>query len=387
MRVIAAACAALTVGVIPVFLLGALSEPIGDELGFGTAGTGVLITVFFASAALTAVPMGAITDRVGAGVAMRLGVVISATITLVIGAGAQQWWHLAVLMVLAGVAIGLADTGGARAFSDAIPPHRHGLAFGGKEASIPGAAMLAGLSIPLLAERFGWTWAFVVGAVLAIPVVVLIPGRALAGPSRPVADEGSRSDGQRPASLVVFAIGVACASAASSASATLFVPAVSAGGWSTGAAGVLLAGGSVASIVVRMGLGWWSDLAPHLTRWLLSSALILGVGGAVVLTVTDRGPLVPVGAVCLLGAGWGWTGLAFLRAVRAVPHAPARAAGIVLSGLAGGGAAGPALFGVIASTWSYQTAWAAAATALGVGAVIVTFTRVAPREPSVQSSR
>ena len=76
-RVTLAASATLTVGVLPVFLVGSLSADIGADLGFGTAGAGGAITVFFAAGGLTAVGIGRITDRVGARTAMRAGVLLS----------------------------------------------------------------------------------------------------------------------------------------------------------------------------------------------------------------------------------------------------------------------------------------------------------------------
>jgi MFS family permease len=381
LRVIAAASAALTMGVMPVFLIGALSAEMGADLGYGSARTGLAITIFFASGAITAVTMGGVTERIGASRAMRLGVVIAGLVLLGIGFLASAWWHLAVLAAISGTGIALIDTGGARSFADAIRVERHGTAFGIKEASIPVASMLAGISIPLLVGRFGWSAAFIAGACLVPVVVWLVPGHLRSGPA-PASPVTGPGGGER-SGLVLFAVGVAAGSAATSAGATLFVPAVTDAGWSSSSAGSLLAGASVVSIVTRITLGWSSDRAPTRTWMMLVGSLVLGAAGAMMLALAVAGFWIVAGAILLVGAGWGWSGLAFLSAVRARPHAPAVAAGIVLTGLAGGGASGPALFGIMASTWSYSAAWSAAAGALVVSATIAVFTRHSYRPRSV----
>lgn len=377
-RVTLAASATLTVGVIPVFLVGALSSDMGSDLGFGSAGTGLAITVFFAAGGLTAVAMGKVTERIGARAAMRSGVVISGVCTLALGTVVGSLWQLAVVLAVAGTAIGLIDTGGARSFADAIRAERHGLAFGAKEASVPAASMLAGFSLPLLASTLGWEWVFIVGAGLAPSVWWLVPGGQRVGRLGPRAGPGAGDRGAGPRrriGLVVFAIGVAFGAAASSAAATLFVPAVTDAGWSSGSAGVLLAAASIVSVATRLALGWSSDAVPGGTWQLLAGSLALGAIGVAMLAVADSGVLIPLGAILALGAGWGWSGLAFLSAVRSTPDAPAVAAGIVLTGLAAGGAVGPAAFGLLAETWSYQVSWTVASVALGVAAALAVVTR------------
>lgn len=71
--------------------------------------------------------------------------------------------------------MGRVDTGAARAFSDRVPVGRQGLAFGIKEASIPGASMLAGLSLPVIAAALGWRASFVAAAAVAAVVLVALP--------------------------------------------------------------------------------------------------------------------------------------------------------------------------------------------------------------------
>lgn len=358
---------ALTTTVVPAFLTGALSGRIGDDLGFGDGGAGAAVAAFFVGAGVFAVPMGRVTERIGPTRALRAGALVSAVVALAIAAFASSLWQLIVLLVVAGSAVGLVDTGAARAFGDSVPSTRHGIAFGAKEASVPAASLAAGLSIPVLAEQLGWRSAFVAGALLAPLVWVLVP--RLAADRPPPADGRAGADGRGP--LLLFAAGVALGCAAATAASTLLVPAIEDRGWDESDAGILLAVASGASIAVRLAAGSRGDRAPRSTWAMVATLLGIGAVGAVLLATTAAGPAGVIGAIAVIGGGWGWTGLAFQTAVRVGRDRPAAAAGIVLTGLSVGGAAGPAAFGAIASALSYSAAWATAAAALLAGAAAI----------------
>jgi hypothetical protein len=72
------------------------------------------------------------------------------------------------------------------------------------------------------------------------------------------------------------------------------------------------------------------------------------------------------GSLLAFGAGWGWLGLFNFAIVSQHPEAPTKALGIVLTGAAGGSAAGPLLFGTVLSNTSFATAWLCA----GVGTLL-----------------
>lgn len=358
---------ALTTTVVPAFLTGALSGRIGDDLGFGAGAAGAAVAAFFVGAGVFAVPMGRVTERIGPTRALRTGALVSATAALGVAAFASSWWQLTALLFVAGSAVGLVDTGAARAFGDAVPPTRHGIAFGAKEASVPAASLAAGLSIPVLAEQLGWRSAFVAGALLAPVVWALVP--RLAADPPPATERGAGAGRRGP--MVLFAAGVALGVGAATAASTLLVPAIEDRGWDEADAGLLLAVASGASIAVRLGAGSRGDRRPLSTWAMVATLLVVGAGGAVLLAATSAGPAGVLGAIAVIGGGWGWTGLAFQTAVRVGRDRPAAAAGIVLTGLSVGGAAGPAAFGAIASALSYSAAWATAAVALLAGAAAI----------------
>lgn len=368
-RAVAAVSGSLSVGVLPVFLVGALSTRMGDDLGFGAGGTGLVVAVFFSAGGLAAIPFGMVSDRIGARRGIRIGVAVSAAATTTVALGVGSYWQLLLLMAVAGSVVGFIDTGGARLITGSVHHRRHGLAFGIKEASVPGASMLAGASIPLVAERFGWRPMFVAGA-LALPFLwVLLPRGD--GPGDLSADAGAGDGSARDStSMVVFATAVALSVGAATAAATFLVPATVATGITEGEAGVVLAVASVVSMTVRVVSGIVGDRRPDRTPVLVLSLMVAGAIGAGALSVEGGAGLTVVGSILVLGAGWGWTGLAFLLAVRATPTAPSTAAGVVLTGLAAGGVAGPAAFGLLASWASYRAAWVAVASAMLVGAAL-----------------
>lgn len=367
----AAGSVALTTTVVPVFLTGALSRRMGDDLGYGSGATGAAIAAMFIGAGVFAVPMGRVTERIGPAHAMRAGTLISAVGALLIAGVVSSWWQLALVLFLAGSSVGLVDTGAARAFGDAVPSTRHGIAFGAKEASVPTASLAAGLSIPVLAEQLGWRSAFVAGALLAPLVWVLVPKLS--------SERSGRDDGagghERRGPLLLFAAGVALGCGAATAASTLLVPAIEDRGWREADAGLLLAAASAASIAVRLGAGSRGDRQPRSTWAMVATLLGVGAAGAVLLAASSGGPAAVVGAVAVIGGGWGWTGVAYQTAVRVGRERPAAAAGVVLTGLSVGGAAGPAAFDAIASAASYAAAWASSAVALVLGAVAILASR------------
>jgi MFS family permease len=384
-RVILAASAALAGTVVPVFLTGALSGPMGADLGFGEAATGVAITVFFALAGVAAVPMSHLTRRLGVRTAMRTGVVVSAVGCLLVATVVRSWWQLAVVLGVIGSVVGLVDTAAAAAFAGTVRRTRQGLAFGVKEASVPVASMVAGVAVPLAASWFGWRWAFAAVAALLPLAWWAVPApdrrsasaqtdeRAAAGGGSPDGgSDGGAGSHRSPASpaaasptsprevpgrLRLLALGIGAGAGAANAAATLLVPSVTAAGMAVATAGILLALASVASVVVRIGVGWAADRTRLSPGRGTAGALALGAVGTGLLALTTWPALVVVGAMLTLGAGWGWTGLGFLAAVRLSPGAPARAAGTVLLGLATGGAIGPLVFGAVTERVGPAAGW------------------------------
>ena len=355
---------------LPVFLVGALGTTIGAELGLSETAIGGAATALFLCSAVVATPAGRTVERVGAGLALRIGVSIAGLVAATVALAADGWWSLVVPMTVGGVAVALVDTGAARAFADRVPPTRQGAAFGIKEASIPAASMLAGLSLPTVASLFGWRASFAGAAGVAVVVALTLPR-----PARFRSDVGATASdtaagGARVATagVVRFAIGAGLGTGAATATATFLVGGLVADGIGTGVAGTVLSVASLAGIGTRLVVGWRAD-RPHVAPVRTIVALqVLGALGLAGLALGGGLPLSVPAAVVAIGAGWGWTGLAFLAVVRANPATPAAAAGVVLTGLGTGGALAPLAFGALVDAGSFGLAWAAAGVLMAAGA-------------------
>jgi hypothetical protein len=227
------------------------------------------------------------------------------------------------------------------------------------------------------------------------------PGVAADATSSPSTDPGggqpSEDRGSGPL-LFGLAVAAALAGGAAAAVASFLVPTAELAGLGAGAAGALLAAASTASIAMRLLSGASVDRRPG--SELAAIAVLAGLGtvgvaglawasgpgaGAAGGGLTAGAPAVvaTVGlvltAVVSLGAGWGWTGLVFLAAVRLEPERPARAAGAVLAGLGVGGAAGPAVLGWMAEVQGFAAAWVAGAISMAVATLLAVRLRVLVR--------
>ncbi|MDZ7673960.1 MAG: MFS transporter [Acidimicrobiales bacterium] len=368
---VAASTGGLAVGAIPLFLVGALSTSMGDDLGFGPAGTGAALAVFFAVAGMAGLPIGAVTDRIGAPAAMRVGATLSGLCTLAIGTLADSLTHVMLALVVGGLAIAFVDTGASEWFAATVPGRRQGTAFGIKEASVPAASLFAGLSLPLLASTFDWRVVFVVGALFSPVVWFVVPSEPISATVR-TQPPGGRA---RWKPLVLFGVGVAVGTSAATAAPTFLVPAFEDRGWDASAAGVLLAVSSLGSILFRISLGRVTDRVPG-SMWTFTSAtMAVGAVGAALLALPTDGPVIVVGAFLVVALGWGWTGLAFHAVLTSTRDRPALGAGLVLGGLSLGGAAGPSVFGALADATSYTTSWLVSSVALALGGVLTDIAR------------
>lgn len=388
---VATVAAALVGASLPVFLLSALAPAIQRDLGFGEAALGVAVAAFFLAAAVSSVPGGRFADRFGASIALRTGLLIAAAGSTGVALLAGSRWSLTAVMFLGGTALGFVDTGGARAIAAAVPPARQGFAFGIKEASIPVASFLAGASVPLLGAQLGWRAAFTVGVGFAVVVAVSVSRRLEeSGEGRSPAPSDPRPrTSPAPADtstsnmwpLLLLSLTAALGGGAAAATTAFLVASSVAGGLGPGVAGMLLAGASAVAIAARLAVGAAADRRVTAAVPIVASMLVIGALGAAGLAIGATVDLLSdavvaavlvAGAVLAIGAGWGWTGLVFLAAVRLDAERPAKAAGIVLAGLGLGGAAGPALFGAVAGRAGYGPAWtiatAAMLTAAGIAA-------------------
>jgi MFS family permease len=362
---LATATASLTLGALPVFLLGALAVFIRQELHFGESRLGAAASLYYLSSAVMAVPGGWLAEWLGA----RRAIAVAATGTTVAMVGAAvlatSWWRLVACMVLAGIANGTALPATNLALVRGIPSARQGVAFGLKQSSGPFATLLAGAAVPALGLTVGWRWAFALAGVAALPLIV---ARQQAGTT--AVGVQSAADRVRPGPLVVLACAAAAGVIGGSSLGAFYVESAVFHGMAAGTAGTLLAVGSILGVCARVGWGWVGDTTETGHFAIVTGLLLCGAAGFALLGAP--GTLVLVAAtVVVFCTGWAWTGVFNFAVVRRNPEAPAMASGITGSGQFAGGIVGPLGFGALVERTSYQVAWMSAGAFVCLAGVLV----------------
>ncbi|GAA4935364.1 cyanate permease [Actinomycetospora succinea] len=367
LRTGAGAVAITTATVLPVFLLGALSVQIGDDLGFDPAALGLVVSAYFGVSALVSLPVGKLVERLGSRLTSRIGLV-GASIAMLLTAVLGQSFTAVVVLVLVGAwtnVMGQLATN--LTLARAMPAERLGLSFGVKQACVPLATLLAGLAVPAVGLTIGWRWAYVIGAGLALAALLVAPRGSGRG-ERSADSTAERATG----ALAVIGVAAGLGAASSTGLSIFLVASAVDGGVAPGLAGLVLTLGSVVAVLMRMLHGWLADRRTGGHVAVVAGCLILGAAGVVLLAVPGSVALV-VGTVLGFGLGWSWPGLLQFAVVRLNPTAPAAATSIVQVGVYAGGCLGPVGFGLLATGMSFATAWVVAAVAMLVagGGVLV----------------
>lgn len=360
---------------LPTFLTGGLSIRIREDIGFNTGALGLAIALFFAASALASTPLGRLVERLGPLWGMRAAALGSALSLLSIAVFARAWWHLAVFLMIGGLANAASHPATHLLLARGVSAHRQGLAFGIKQSAIPAATLFAGLAVPLFGTTVGWRWAFVTGALGALYIAWKVPPISPNNEPSAASNSGARI---RSRVLLILALAFGFGIAAAVSLGAFVVESAVVAGMRVETAGLLLALGSAIGLSVRVWLGWNADRRPG--EPLLLVAVMLGAGAVGFFLISSGAVLLVVlGTLLAFGAGWGWTGLFNFAVVKTNPGAPAAATGVTQTGAFTGAALGPLVFGILVERASYDTAWIAsgvvalcAAAAVFVGLKLLT---------------
>jgi MFS family permease len=360
---------------MPGFLPASLAPRIRADFAFGDSTLGLTVAFFYVVSAAGSVPAGRLVDRVGAARGMRLAAGFTAICCLAVAGLAQSAASLTVLLLIGGVANALGGPSVSALLKREVAVHRQGLAFGAQQAGAPLGALLAGLALPAVAIPLGWRWAFVAAAALALVAVAFAPGAP--APAPPPA-----AGGRRPRKFTsVHALGVAAvlASAGCVGFVSFLVTYAVGNGMSEAAAGLLLAGVSLAATISRIALGILADRPGQEPLRPVATLLAASVIGYLLLTVGEPG-VIAAAALLAGGLGWAWPGGLTLAVVQRSPEAPAWAVGVMMTGLFVGAVAGPLLTGFLAEHDLFTAAWIACAglALLAAATIVATLRREAP---------
>jgi MFS family permease len=339
-------------GVLPLFLVSAQILQLERGIGFGVGQLGLATATFFGSAALAANPAGRVVAKVGPGRSLRIGGLLTLAACVIAGT-ATVWWLLPIATAVGGVGNGLIQVAANLAIFDGVAVGRQGLAFGAKQASVPMASVLAGISLPVIGLVFGWRWVFALAAILALTLAVSAPHLDMAR----AAERNERRIGKPPKSLLLLALAGICGAMAGNGLSLFIVPSAVDIGIEEGAAGAVLAVCSFLVVAIRLSAGWVVDRKQ--SSGYVEMAWMAGAGtiGALVLALSSAPAVYLVAMpVAVLGA-WGWPGIYFFTVVHSYPEFPARASGLVLSGNLTGTVIGPLIVGSLAGRGNYPGAW------------------------------
>ncbi|GAB3520258.1 MFS transporter [Arthrobacter monumenti] len=173
---------AVGVGPLLSYGLSTTSSLVIDELGISEAQFGLLATVTFFTASLTALWLGRLADRVSERTVLLI-IFGGAAASMVVAALAHSYFLLILAMAISGGAQAMANPGTNRVIMHLDPPHKRPGWLGVKQSGVQGAQLFAGIFFPALAVFIGWQ-----GAAAAAAVVVI--GLGVLGWSRAPAESG-----------------------------------------------------------------------------------------------------------------------------------------------------------------------------------------------------
>lgn len=357
---------ATVVASMPIFLVGALAVQLRSAFDISGETLGSAISMSYLAAAVTSIPVGRLTDWLGALWMMRIAGGSSVLLLILMGRGPGSRWLLVGALVIVGASTALAQVATNGYLAGEVAPERQGFALGLKQAAVPFAGLLGGLTVPIIGLRFGWRGAFVFAGCVTLSLCFPLfwsqgSGRKPMELSS-VSQDGHLQAGRRPP-LLALTVGGGLGIAASTALNSFIVLGAVDAGASPASAALLLASGAGLAGAARVLVGTSADRRGD-PRVVASIMMAIGALGYLLLAFATRANLTILlfpSAAIAFAAGWGWNGLLNLAIVRANRDQTARATGVLQLGVYTGCVVGPVLFGVTITHASYAAAWTGAA--------------------------
>lgn len=377
-RGVVPAFATTMAGMLPGFLLAASAVQIRDDVGLTLTGLGLLIGVFFGTAALVSPSAGQLAEQVGWAASLRI-----AGMFAVAALGGMGWLGSSLLtfscfLVLGGVASALSQIASNLAVARCVRPQRQGFVFGLRHASVPASALLAGLAVPSIALTAGWRWSFGAGAALALLATLSVPRNEHLYTLNAITRRGPGDEKARPATplrfLVLLSIAVGLGTGGGDTLGAFIVSYSVDSGLAENSAALLLAVGSLAGLLARVIAGRLIDNRQAADLTTVAGMITAGAVGITLLNVGGTAGLYG-GAMLAFTAAWGWAGLFTFAIVKDNPEAPAAASGITQTGKYIGAALGPPIFGFIADRVSFTAAWWFSTIVLLMAASLILYVR------------
>ena len=145
-------------GVGPLFNYGlsTSSALVIEQMGITAGQLGLVVTVVFASAALSSMWLGRLADRMTPRAQLIL-IFLGTVVALVVGAFAPTYWVLIIAAVLAGPAQSISNPTTNRIIIEQVPPAKRSGVIGVKQSGVQASQLFSGLFFPAVALWLGWT--------------------------------------------------------------------------------------------------------------------------------------------------------------------------------------------------------------------------------------
>lgn len=367
----------MTASAFQIFALAVLASSLIDDLDMSRAQLGLVGSINTLVGAGTAPITGRLTDRIGARRSVVLVLVISAVAMALMAASPNLWW-LALSALVAGIPQGWGNPATNSLISTRVPAGRRGAVTGIKQSGVTLGVFLSGATMPAIATAWGWRASVWVFAVLFAVVALAVQLTLQADPERtefaPISS--TTRSGRVPLDpfiwrLALYALLMGTAGGAVGRFFPLF--AEESIGFSTEAAGAIVAIGGLLGMAARVLVGRWAEQRIAPTR-LLGILAVVGVAYCSILAIVtpSTGGLLwvspPFNAVGIAA----WNAVAMLAIIMFVSTAESgRASGVVMLGFLGGLSISAPVAGlVVDAAGTYRPVWLVAA-ALAAGAALL----------------
>lgn len=345
--------AAMGVGALFNYGVSASSTVVIERLGVTSGQLGTVLTVVFASAAVTSVALGRAADRLSS--CAQMSVIFGGSVlALTVGASATTLAGLYAAAAVAGVTQAISNPTTNRVIRSVVPAERRIGWIGVKQSGVQVAQLVASLSFPAAALALGWTGASLatagLAAVLWAAAVAVVP--PLPAPSGAVGAVPARTGRPPLPATVWFFAAIAFLTGLGMQATNAYLPlfAVESLGLSLVTGGAAAAASGVIGVASRI---WWGRQmsAGHRPTTLLAGIALGSMAGVGVFLAADLAR-----APALLWAGAAVHGLTVLGAnvvtnaglLDAVPAEHlGRATGVNAMGMYAGFACGPLVMGLL----------------------------------------
>lgn len=360
LQTVAVVVAMVSFVMLPVFLVGALSLQMREDIAITPAQFGLVASVFFLMSAVASLPVGRLAQRWGAVKSLRAAALTAFGGYLAIGLVVQTWRGLFISLGVVGCANAMVHPAGNLAIARGVSTAR-GLAFGVKQAAVPTATLIAGAAVPVAALYVPWRVVFIVvglGTVItAMLASVITETPAPVTPQGRPANAAVEPGGLVLLPLIMVAIGGGLGAAAVNAFSIFFVPAAVSIGWEEISAGRMLFFSSLIAIFLRVAIGRAADRL-H-SDGILGIVACTAVGAVTFFTMGFSQQSAFFATVLIVGfaIGWSWQGLFQFTVALKNGTQTAVATSIAQAGVWVGGVLGPLSFGAIADRYGFTVSF------------------------------